>query len=157
MDPTDVCQSCGAQAPPGRSCRDLFFELSGYTLAHGDARFIHQHVVDAYAAQHAGENPRPIATTAGLIGLHLFAEKKYSGRRVQRAHMELGNRMKEWPAPAPPRDCGVLNVAMVLAEPPGERRDRTIEDWARSVWAAWKDEHARIEGLLEGPYRLRDR
>jgi hypothetical protein len=158
MNPvTELCPSCGARIPPGGTCRDLFHELSGYTMSTADGRFIHQHAVDAYAAQHAPENPRPIATSAGLIGLYLFVTKGWSGRQVQRAHMELGNRMKEWPALAPPRELASVNVGAVLAAPPGEPRDRAIEDWARAVWASWKGEHGRIEALLEGPYRLRGR
>ena len=35
-------------------------ELCYYTLAHGDPAFIHQHVVDAFAAQTADENIKPI-------------------------------------------------------------------------------------------------
>jgi hypothetical protein len=153
----NVCPSCGAEIPPGGKCRDLFHELSAYTISTGDERFIHQHVVDAYAAQHAAENPKPIATTAALIGLHLFAEKGWTGRDAQRAHMELGNRMKEWPAFAPPREPARVNVATVLAASAGEPRDRAIEVWARAVWESWKEEHGRIEALLEGPYRLRTR
>ena len=158
MSPTtDLCPSCGARIPPGGTCRDLFHELSVYTLTAGDGRFIHQHAVDAYAAQHAPENPKPIATTAGLIGLYLFVKKGWSGRQAQRAHMELGNRMKEWPALDLPRERAAVNVETVLAAPPGQRRDRAIEDWARAVWASWKEEHGRIEALLEGPYRPRGR
>ena len=153
----DLCPSCGAGIPSGGRCRDLFHELSAYTLSTGDDRFIHQHAVDAYAAQHASENTRPVATTAGLIGLSLFAKKGWSGRRVQRAHMELGNRMKDWPAFVPPRERAPLHVGTVLAAPPGEPRDRAIEAWARAVWESWKEEHGRIEALLEGPYRPRDR
>jgi hypothetical protein len=158
MNPTNgLCPSCGAGIPSGGKCRDLFHELSAYTITTGDERFIHQHVVDAYAAQHAPENPRPVATTAALIGLYLFVEKGWTGRRVQRAHMELGNRMKEWPALPPPRERAALHVGTVLATPPGEPRDRAIEEWARAVWESWKAEHGAIEALLEGPYRLRDR
>jgi len=31
--------------------QEIYTELSYYTLAHGDAAFIHQHVMDAFAAQ----------------------------------------------------------------------------------------------------------
>jgi hypothetical protein len=150
-----VCLCCGAAIPASGKCRDLFHELSAYSMTRLPDRFIHQHVVDAYAAQHAADNPKPIATTAGLIGLHLFVEKGRTGRQAQRAHMELGNRMKEWPALAPPREPAAVNVATVLAARAGEPRDRAIEDWARAVWESWKHEHGRIRELLEGPYRLR--
>jgi hypothetical protein len=46
---------------------------------------------------------------------------------------------------------------MVPAAPPGERRDRAIEEWARAVWESWKHEHGRIDALLEGTYRVRGR
>jgi hypothetical protein len=152
-----LCASCGAEIPSGEKCGDLFHELSAYTITTGDERFIHQHAVDAYAAQHAPENAKPIATAAALIGLYLHVKKGWPGRRVQRAHMELGNRMKEWPTFPPPRELAALHVGMVLAVPPGEQRDRAIEEWARAVWASWKAEHGAVEALLEGPYRLRDR
>lgn len=153
----DLCTRCGAEIPAGGKCRDLFHELSAYTMSTGDERFIHQHVVDAYAVQHAAENPKPIATTAGLIGLYLFAKKGWSGRQAQRAHMELGNRMKEWPALAPPKESAAFDVGRVLAAAEGEPRDRAIEEWARAVWESWKHAHGRIEELMEGPYRLRGR
>lgn len=116
-------------------------------------RFLHQHAVDAYAAQHAAENPRPIATTAGLIGLYLFVEKGWTGRRVQRAHMELGNRMKEWPRCRPP-------PPPARSSPPSSPRRKgasgtTGDEWARAAWSAWTSEHARIRERMEEPYRVR--
>ena len=150
-----LCRSCGAPLPESGMCRDLFNELCGYSLTAQPERFLHQHAVDAYAAQHAAENPKPIATAAGLIGLFLFAEKGWTGRQAQRAHMQLGNRMKEWPAFPPPTEPGPVNVATVLASEEGSERDLTIERWAKSVWASWEHAHAEIRRLLEGPYRVR--
>jgi hypothetical protein len=149
-----TCRCCGAIVPESGRCRDLFHELSYYTLAHGDSRFIHQHVVDAYAVQHAAENRKPLATAAGLIGLYLFAEKGWTGRQVQRAHMQLGNRMKEWPAFPPPPDPAPVHVAAVLAAPEGTARDLAIEEWARAVWTSWAPVHGEVRALLEGPYRV---
>jgi hypothetical protein len=58
------------------SSQDQFHELSFYTLSHPDTvYFIHQHAVDAFAAQTADENTKPIKLTFGLIGLYLFLEK----------------------------------------------------------------------------------
>jgi len=37
------------KSPPQSRAR---YELCGYTMTHRDASFIHQHVVDAYMAQH---------------------------------------------------------------------------------------------------------
>src|SRR5262249_34900967 len=64
-----------------------YHELCYYTLAHGDPSFIHQHVVDAFAAQNSGEHDKPIRLTFALVGLYLHVERGLSGRQVQRAHM----------------------------------------------------------------------
>jgi hypothetical protein len=130
------------------SCKDAWHEVLSYTLGHGSAEFIHQHVVDAYAVQHSSEHSTRIATAAGLIGLYLFVEKGANGREVQRMHMRLGNRMKEWPEFDPPEAFASVTVAEVLAIPPGHERDQMIRDWARAVWELWKKEHERVGAIL---------
>jgi hypothetical protein len=45
------------------SNQDTYNELCCYTLSHGDPSFIHQHVVDAYAAQTADDRSKPIGLT----------------------------------------------------------------------------------------------
>ena len=54
--------------------RAAYDELASYTLAHGDPAFIHQHVVDAFAAQHATDDSKPIGVAFALIGLYLHVE-----------------------------------------------------------------------------------
>ncbi len=66
--------------------QEQYYELSFYTLAHPDKDFIHQHIVDAYAAQTASEKTKPITIYFSLAGLYLFIEKDYTGRQVQKAH-----------------------------------------------------------------------
>jgi hypothetical protein len=44
-------------------------ELSHYTLTHPDPEFIHQYVVDAFAAQHAHPRTKAIALTFALVAL----------------------------------------------------------------------------------------
>ena len=142
------CTICGATLPAGTTCRDLFHEVSYYTLAHPDPVFLHQYAVDAYAAQHAAENKKSIATTAGLIGLYLFVVRGYTGTEVQRAHVKLGSTMKQWPRFAPPAERAALTVADVSAAAPGAERDERIRAWARAVWDIWKGERRKIETLL---------
>lgn len=67
---------------PSQSDQEAFNELSYYTLSHGDPAFIHQYIVDAYAAQHADEKSKPITVAFALIGLYLHIEKHYSGKQV---------------------------------------------------------------------------
>ena len=73
---------------------DLYHELCAYTLAHPSPAFIHQHVVDAFAAQRATEQTKPIGLTFALAGLYLHVEKGFSGKQVQRAHMDMGRRKR---------------------------------------------------------------
>lgn len=111
--PDRTCPGCGVRLPVSEAqsdgrynasveCRRLYDELSAYTVTRGDAAFIHQLGVDAYAAQHSGGSMRPITTPFALIGLSLTFERGYSGRQVQRVHTLLAGRPKSWPRFDPP-------------------------------------------------------
>jgi hypothetical protein len=96
-------------------------------------------VVDTYAAQHAGGTTRTITVAFGLTGLYLALEKGYTGRQVQRAHMQIAKIQKDWPRlqpPAMPAECTVLDV---LHAPEGPKRDRMIRQWMAAVWESWAD------------------
>ena len=89
-----------------RSDQELFDELTFYTLAHGDPAFLHQNVVDAFAAQHADESSKPIYVVFALVGLYLCVEKGFTGKQAQRAHMQLAKRRRSWIRPALPKERG---------------------------------------------------
>lgn len=119
---------------------DLYNQLAFYTLAHPDPSFIHQLVVDAYTAQNADDTTKPIALVFALIGLYLHLEKGYTGKQVQRAHMELANRScnrnRTWPKLPLPVERGDVRIEDVLAANPGPARDAMIERWCAAVWKA---------------------
>ncbi len=124
-------------------------ELSAYTLMRGDADFIHQQVVDAFAAQHVTAQSKPIGVAFALIGLYLHLERGYSGRKVQEAHTRLARRQKQWPAFVPPANVGELTVVDVMrCATRCDARDQAIEAWCESVWSAWHDSHAQVAALL---------
>jgi hypothetical protein len=131
------------------SDQDLYNELAFYTLSHPSQAFIHQHAVDAFAAQHADERSKPIATVFALIGLYLHIEKGFSGKQVQKAHMQLATRRKQWPRLEPPEERGATGVSAVLAAPPGEERDEMIRAWCVAVWNAWKVTQGQIRELVK--------
>jgi hypothetical protein len=126
-----------------------FHHLSAYTLTRGDAAFIHQHVVDAYAAQHADANTKPIKLTFALVGLYLLVEQEMTGRQVQRVHMRLARQKHQWPAFMLPHDRGGVTAADVMKAPEGPGRDRAIHDWCRSVWAAFSANREVVAELLK--------
>jgi Family of unknown function (DUF5946) len=155
-----VCPACGIRLPELRDallnalvnasaeCQSLCHELSLYTLSHGDAFFIHQVAVDAYAAQHAGPASRTITIAFALVGLCLLLERGYTGKAVQRAHMRLASRSKRWPSFDPPAHRGSVTVADVLRAVPGSERDTAIMQWATSVWTAWEQAHPAVRTLI---------
>jgi hypothetical protein len=127
---------------------DAYRELCCYTLTRGDRSFIHQHVVDAFAAQNADEGTKPITLTFALVGLYLHVEKKFSGKEVQRAHMVLAQKKRLWPSFGLPRDRGLLTAADVAVVPAGAGRDKAIHEWCASVWNAFHDSHQPVAELL---------
>ena len=127
---------------------DAYNELCYYTLARRDPSFIHQHVVDAFAAQNADEQTKPIKLTFALVGLYLHVEKQFSGMQVQQAHMDLARQKQLWPPFALPSDRGSLTVADVLAAPVGTSRDKAIDAWCESVWGAFRDCRPAVTALL---------
>jgi hypothetical protein len=129
--------------------QEAYHELCGYTLTHGDAAFIHQHVVDAHTAQRADEGTKPIGVTFALAGLYLLVERHWTGRQVQRAHMRLARQKHSWPVFQLPLDRGTMTALDAMRAPEGPDRDCAIHDWCRSVWAAYSDNRPMIVGLLK--------
>src|SRR5579872_6738537 len=123
MEKNIPCPGCGLLIYSGSilekdfnaltSCRELLFELSYYTLSLKDEDFIHQLIVDTYAAQHSGEKVKPITTLFALIGLFLVNEKHFSGKQVQLAHMALSKKTKNWPHFVVPIEKNWLTVQNV--------------------------------------------
>jgi hypothetical protein len=128
---------------------DRYSELAYYTLAHPDPAFIHQHIVDAYTAQHADETTRPIAVVFALIGLYLHLEKNYSGRQVQRAHMQLAKWPNTWPKLPIPTERSEISIEDVLAAGAGPARDAMIDRWCKAVWKSWQESHPAIISIAQ--------
>jgi len=128
---------------------NLFHELTFYTLAHpNQAYFIHQHAVDAWTAQTATEQTKPIGVAFSLAGLCLFLEKGYTGRQVQQAHMALSKNKSSIPAFTLPDNRGNTTIEDVLAVEPGKRRDEQIHSWCHSVWNAFALVHPQVKAWL---------
>jgi hypothetical protein len=115
---------------------ESYDQLAAYTLGRGDAGFIHQHVVDAYAVKTGTDDTKPIRTAQAIIGLYLHAEHGLTGRQVQRVHRLLADGRPAWPRFSLPPSRGSMTIRDVLAQPPGDARDHAIENWAASTWAA---------------------
>ena len=129
--------------------QELYDQLAFYTLGKHDSEFIHQHIVDAFAAQTASETTKPITVVFALAGLYLHLEKGFTGRQVQLAHMRMAKGRRTWPRLLLPLDRGAIRVADVLQVEPGPALDRAIEDWCASVWAAYGARRGEIAAVLK--------
>ena len=118
-----------------------------YTLTRGDLAFIHQHVVDAFAAQSASPATKPITLAFALIGLYLHVERGFTGRQVQRAHMMLAKRTRSWPAFPLPEFRGSITAVDVMAAVAGAERDRAIDAWCAAVWETYRESASAVAQL----------
>ncbi|MEN6341950.1 MAG: DUF5946 family protein [Methanospirillum sp.] len=158
--------------PPPRvyasgECWRIYSDLQSYTVAKRDPAFMHQHAVDAYAAQHAGGPTRNIAVAFGLIGLYLALERRYTGRQVQLAHMRIAKARKEWPRLEQPAETVGFTALDVLRARTDAERDRMIERWMAAVWETWADRQEWVRATTDdllypskryGPYpRMKDK
>ena len=129
--------------------QDAYNELSAYTMTRGYESFIHQHVVDAWAAQHADHGSKPITVAFSLAGLYLHVEQAFSGRQVQQAHIQLARTKRVWPTFVLPEDRGTVTALDVMAAPAGAARDTAIDTWCASVWNAFSQNRAAVLALLQ--------
>src|SRR5260370_7428721 len=128
MSKTMMCPGWGLMLPSAEeqlddryyasaACRQLYDELSAYTLSLQDADFLHQFAVDTYAAQHAGAVVKPIGITFALVGLYLASDHHYTLRQEQKPHILLPRTPKQWPRFRLPGAKPSLTVLDVLNTP----------------------------------------
>ena len=155
-----VCPGCRVRVPdqhldpPGRAnasgeCLQAYSDLQSYTVARQDPGFIHQHVVDTYAAQHSGGSTREITVAFALTGLYLALEKGYTGKQVQLAHMRIARTRKVWPHLVPPEQPAALTVMDVLQAGTDEEKDAMIRKWMAAVWESWADRHGWVRATTD--------
>ncbi len=155
-----ACPGCGLmlsdrQCEPAKQfnasgeCLEKFHDLTCWTLAHRDGRFIHQHAVDAYESQHAGGRTRPITVFFGLVGLYLALEKGYTGRQVQLAHIKLGRTRRDWPLLEHPGQQADLTVIDVLRAETDREKEEMLMRWAASVWKIWEPRHSLVREIAD--------
>jgi hypothetical protein len=139
---------------PGRNaspeCDRLYGEVAGYTHQHAAllGRW-HQTCVDAYGAQHIGEQTPPIATAFTLNGLYLVLERGFSGFQAREAHGHLANTVDSWPRFTPPPEVGEVTVFDVALASSPEEHIELVRRWGRSVWAAWHHVHDQVAEMTD--------
>lgn len=106
-------------------------------------------MVDAWAVQQATPESKTIAVAFGLAGICLHLERGYTGREIQLAHMAMARGpRKSWPRFTLPVQRGSITALDVMAQPAGPERDRAIDAWCASVWAAYHQSHGPVRAML---------
>lgn len=114
----------------------------------GRPGFILQHVVDAYAAQTATPDAKPMGLVFALVGLYLHVERGFLGNQVQRVHMHLAKARRQYPQVRLPASRGAITPVDVLKIPAGAERDAAIDRWCGSVWEAFRESRPTIVSFL---------
>jgi hypothetical protein len=152
-----TCAGCGlvtldpgGPAPAEHIASAACFAAYGQVLARSYTdpayRRVHQMVVDAYAAQHAGGTTRRQVQTVALclMTLCLFVEDDVEIAEGPALHKAMVARRPDFTWLAPPPRPGLLTIAEVLtAEGPAEHC-RLVREWGGQVWQAWSQHHATI-------------
>lgn len=151
-----ACPGCGLRLPQmdtpllagynaSAECVALFSQLSAYTVSLEDAEFTHQHVVDAYGAQHVGMFTKKVVPTMTLVGLYLQLKHGYTGKQVQRAHMAIADQTKDWPDFMRPTEFATMTILDVLKKERPAEKIAAIHTWCEAVWNSWYAEHEKVE------------
>jgi hypothetical protein len=153
-----VCPGCGVSAPDApeiklsqynasSGCLQLYYGLIAYTQNLEDKEFIHQYVVDVYAAQHVGLATKSISTFFALVGLYLALEHNFTGKQVQRAHMLLAQKSKQWPRFQIPTKKASVTIADIMRVADAEKKEK-IHAWMQSVWELWKPQQDTVAATV---------
>ena len=143
----EICPGCGVHVSR-TNCQELMYQLTYYTLSLQDSYFIHQLIVDAYAASHTVLQKKPITTAFGLAGLYLVNERGFTGKEVQKAHMAMAKKSKNWPQFSPPAEKPGLTVRDVVETLDAEK-PAMIKKWSKSVWETWKPEQEKVAVMVK--------
>jgi Family of unknown function (DUF5946) len=170
-DETSACPGCGLRLPvsdwpadprsnASSACRQLYLSVLGHELSRiPQLGGHHQLTVDAYGAQHVGEQVPAIGSAFALVGLHLALDEGWSGNAVRAAHQHLAAHHTVWPRFEAPAVPGTLTIAHVAGSRTPHEHARRVRAWAASVWQAWSADHDRVREwanqTLNGAIRVR--
>lgn len=156
MSKLSICPDCGAELPffdgpthryigASAACWNLFTQLNNAgtpPLAPGRYNSL---LVDAYAAQHYGvPSPQAIQSVAvHLLALHGVLEGKADPAdvldiRIRALH---GNKKDRFTWLTPPDMTQALTIAQIVQAPTAEERTQLVEQYAKSVYALWSENH----------------
>lgn len=156
------CFGCGALVPnePGRAhpyigasmgCWRIYGDVLAREYGELDNPPYHRLTVDAYAAQHPGEECRRARqSVAGhLISLCLVLEYGVDPRPATRMLRSIVDGSGEFVWLDPPSFEGAPTVLDVARADGADDHERAVYRWARGVWSAWSPHHEAVREWAE--------
>ena len=149
------CPDCGADFPEAGGvthkylggspeCWAAFNELLAREFQDVTYYKVHRYTVDAYTAQHPGDqSDRRAAQSVNihLTALYLLLEEGRDESYARHALGVLANRFKGQFEPLDPPAAYDRTVKDVLAAKNAEEHCGLVLAWAESVWRAWEANH----------------
>ena len=159
--PLETCPDCRCELPAGDSIRHPYlgasascWSLFNVLLAREYAspalmRSVHRLTVDAYAAQHPGQQERRTIQSVWvhLVGLHLVLERGMANDFATHTIGALTKRADTLVWLEPPGTLGPITVKNIVDAHDSAPHEEAIRRWARSVWDAWKPHHTAIQTI----------
>lgn len=150
-----ACPGCGEHLPPiagptdafqtaSPACWARYVELMADLESYGGGPF-GELITDAYAVQHPGKEPQSVFRSVDIHLLVLYGvlERRVSPEKAQWIRDRATRNGLSYYRLDPPSFRTTLKVGNILEAPEPERPAR-IEQYVRSVWAAWANEHRRL-------------
>lgn len=175
-EPEDACPGCGLVLPvsdgpthayigSSAACWALFGEVIAKEFSDPGYGRWHQHTVDAYAAQHPGEDGRRERQSVAvhLTALCLLLEHgRDDPGAMPYVRQRIAERLDGLPWLTPPSAGWAVTVADVAAATSAEEHGRLVWRWAEAVWDGWSVHHETVRawvreaGVTRNPW-MRDR
>lgn len=158
-----TCPGCGLELPKldaptpadvgaSPACWALYGRLLVCQYGRALPPRLHHLTVDTYALQHpAARNHRSFSSLGPhLIALCLLLERGASPQRTNELLAQILDRPPSCSRLEAPTQNGTITVFDVVAAHNQDEHDRLVEQWATSVWDAWKLHHAAVRSWIDG-------
>jgi hypothetical protein len=111
----------------------------------------HKFTVDAYAAQHPGQDESRSRQSIGvhLIRLCLMLERDAPADYATRIMSRATNGSLGFPWFDPVTPIGTVTVSDVLAASDFAEHSRLVREWADDIWSAWTERHETVRRWVD--------
>lgn len=160
MIPDHTCPGCGVDLPgidgpthrymtSSAACWAKYGELLAREYQSPARMAYHQYTVDAFAAQHPGEqSPQAIQSVAlhlaSMCAVFEFGHAPADSPKLLQRLAATG----QFHALAPPAQTGSITLLHPLSANNDQEHGERVRAWAHGVWQSWGDHHGQVRSWL---------